>query len=171
MIAYLINNLDIRGGTHKQFLKLLDYTDRQGEPFFIITKKVDFSKTYPDFKRFEDRIRIFPFEKTGKSPLNLMRQIRALRRMVADADCINIHDGGFAVLLPALNGKKVVWQVNDMPTCFKVGVSATAKISFIKRLSKYYLVYCRRYITEFCVNVSKNGDRIKEAFKRDAHVF
>ena len=171
MIAFLINEMDIRGGTHKQFLKMLDYTARQGEPFFILTKKVDFAKTYPDFKKYEDCIRLFPFEKLTKNPLNLLQQMRTLRRMVADADCVNIHDAGFDVLLPALRGKRVIWQVNDLPYCFKYGASSNTEITLLRRILQRYLVFCRRYVTEFCVNVSKNAERIKEAFNRDAHVF
>lgn len=171
MIAFLINELDIRGGTHKQFLKLLDYTERQGEPFYIITRRVDYSKTYPDFKKYENRIRLFPFERLSKNPFDLLKQMRLLRRMVADAECINVHDGGFDVLFPAFRGKKVVWQVNDMPYCFKYGASANTEITFRRQILKRYLILCNRYVTDFCVNVTKNAERIKEAFRRDAHVF
>ena len=171
MIAFLIKELDIRGGTHKQFMKLLDYTERQGESFFIITKKCDFKKTYPDFKKYEEQIRVFPYEKLTKNPLKLLRQMSTLRNMVSSADCVNIHDGGFETLLPALRGKRVVWQVNDLPYCFKYGASANTKITLRRKILKRYLTFCRRYVTEFCVNVTKNAERIKEAFNRDAHVF
>ena len=169
MIAYLINELDIRGGTHKQFLKLLDYTERRGEPFFIVTKRVDFTKTYPDFKRYEDRIRIFDCKRV--KTLRLRSQMRALRRLVADADCVNIHDNGFERLLGAFRGKKVVWQVNDLPFCFRVGAAAGRKHTFNERLRKSRIVRNSGLITEFTVNVSKNRERILKEFGRDARVF
>ena len=66
MIAFLINELDIRGGTHKQLLKLLEYTSARSDDFFIVTKRVDFEKTYPGFRKFENKIRILiKLEKFG----------------------------------------------------------------------------------------------------------
>ena len=50
MIAFLINDLDIRGGTHKQFLKMLDYMSSTEIDFIVITRVLDFDKTFPGFK-------------------------------------------------------------------------------------------------------------------------
>ena len=97
--------------------------------------------------------------------------MRLLRRMVADADCINVHDCGFEILFPAFRGKKVVWQVNDLPYYFQIGASSNVKISWKGKMLKPYLVCCRRFVTDFCVNVSKNRDRIQKTYNRDAHVF
>ena len=46
MIAFLIGDLAMRGGTHKQFLKLLQYAVKEQVDFFVITLHLDFDKTY-----------------------------------------------------------------------------------------------------------------------------
>ena len=65
MIAFLIMNLDVRGGTHKQFLKLIEYTAAQGEPFFIVTRSLDYDKTYPEFRKYSHLIRVLEDEPAG----------------------------------------------------------------------------------------------------------
>ena len=39
-----INELDIRGGTHKQVLRLCEYLIRKGEDVVVYTKKFDINK-------------------------------------------------------------------------------------------------------------------------------
>lgn len=174
MIAFLINELDVRGGTHKQLLKLLDYAEQEKEPFFIVTKRIDLAKTYPGFSQYANRIRLMPEKSIGYNPIHWFRQMSILKHLVKDAHCINIHDNGFEAYLPVLKGKKIIWQVNDLPWVFNVGVhkkNIVIGIKIKKIFVKQYLLYCKRYITEFCVNVSKNRDRIYTCFHRDAHVF
>lgn len=175
MIAYLINELNICGGTHKQFLKLLEYTESQGEDFYIITREVDLEKTYPGFKKYADRIRLFPLERNPKSFFGkisaLYKDIKTLKRLLKPADYVNIHDCGFEFFLPAFYGKKVFWQINDLPFVFKVGVSASSKKTLKEKLLGYYILSFKGVITEFSVNVTKNKERIKQVIGRDAHVF
>lgn len=40
MIAFLISELNICGGTHKQFLKLLEYTEKRGEDLWGTERNV-----------------------------------------------------------------------------------------------------------------------------------
>lgn len=174
MIAFLINELDIRGGTHKQFLKLLEYTAARTDNFFIVTKRVDFDKTYPGFKAFENKIRIFTSAKRGRgklhTALSIRRDIKSLRALVKDADVINIHDQGFELLLPAFKNKKTVWQINDLHPSFSVGCNKDEKTGWRTKVIKRIIAYNCRYIDRFTVNVSKNKERIYSAFKRDADV-
>ncbi|MDE5837813.1 MAG: glycosyltransferase, partial [Paramuribaculum sp.] len=173
MIAFLINELDIRGGTHKQFLKLLEYTRSKTDDFFIVTKRVDFDKTYPGFKAFKDKIRVFtPTVQHSriKRFLNRAKYRSEIKEVLKDADCINIHDQGYEFYLPALKDKKIVWQVNDLPGCFAVGNAKNAKIDWKTRIIKFFIKRAAKVVDVFTVNVTKNAERISKAFKRDAQV-
>lgn len=173
MIAFLITTLNVRGGTHKQLLKLIEYTESQGEDFIIITEPVDWNRTYVGFQKYKDKIRpIFfkPSKHVFSKVFNTIKRISILRKLVKDASVINIHDSGFETFLPAFMGKVVVWQINDLPYYFHVGVSK-GKTTFQDFLRKKYFLFFQKYITAYTVNVSKNQERIKNAFHRDAKVF
>lgn len=174
MIAYLILDLNVRGGTHKQFLKMLEYTEAQGEPFFIVTRYLDLDKTYPEFRRYADRIRVLEEEHGSRSVLarvaRTLRARRRLARMVSDADVINIHDCGFECLLPAFKGKRVVWQINDLLYVFQTGVSAESHLSLRSRAIKQIVLHGLKYVDEITVNVTKNAERVRNCMHRDAKV-
>ena len=66
-IAFVIDNLDVRGGTHKGLLRLCEYTEKQGTDFVILTKNYEKEKTYPEFKKYINRVAailLFPSVKT-----------------------------------------------------------------------------------------------------------
>lgn len=175
MIAYLIADLDVRGGTHKQFLKLLEYTEAQGEPFFIVAMRVDFDKTYPGFKKYSHLIRLFePEPKSSSMPIarykRLRRNCAKLASLLQDADVINLHDGGYDGYLSAFDGIPTVWQINDLNPAFRVGVASKQKDSPGKWLSRKLFLHKLKYIDEITVNVTKNAERIKEKLHRDAKV-
>lgn len=175
MIAFIIENIDVRGGTHKQFLKLLDYTASRGEPFFIVTRRVDLDKTYPGFTRYKDCIRILEDEPQGSRSViawyyRLYKMRRKLARLIKDADVVNVHDNSFELLLPAFRGKRTVWQINDLCYAFRVGVSSGLQDSrFLRRLRRIVLKGLK-YVDEITVNVSKNAERVREQMHRDAKV-
>lgn len=171
MIAFLINELDIRGGTHKQFLKLIEYVDRHTDDYIIITKKVDFEKTYPGFKNFENKIRIFNVSYSGGRIISLLKNMINLRDLIKDVSVINIHGNGFEQLFPALKNKKVIWQVNDLPSIFGTGVSKNIKPSLHHIFLRIYIRISAYVVNYFTVNVSKNKERIKKCFGRNALVF
>lgn len=175
MIAFLIKELNIRGGTHKQFLKLLEFTESKGEEFYIITKDVDLNKTYPGFIKYKDKIKIFEAEKrTNKNPLSLFflhkRNSKKLAQLLRNADVVNIHDPGFETYFDSFKNIPTVWQVNDLPPSFRVGVSAKNNDSLKNWIKRNYYLRLMKYIDKFTVNVTKNATRIKEKFSRDAEV-
>lgn len=175
MIAFLINSLDVRGGTHKQFLKLVQYTEKQKIDFCIVTKKIDLDQTYPEFKQYVDRVRIlneYPKAKhfLGKI-LRVIRSARELRKLVLDATIINVHDPGFEFFFYAFKEKKIVWQVNDLPYYFHVGVSKSSHDTLKVKLLRNFVRYNTKFVDEIVVNVSKNAERIRSCFHRDAHVY
>lgn len=175
MIAFLIANLDVRGGTHKQFLKLLEYTEAQGEPFYIITMRVDFDKTYPGFRKYGHLIRIFEREpKTSSNPIaryrRLKRNCRKLAGLLKDADVANLHDCGFDGYLPAFGGIRTVWQINDLNPAFRTGVAAKSNDTIGKWLSRKLFLHNLKAIDKITVNVTKNAECIKDKLHRDAEV-
>ena len=50
-ILVTINELNIRGGTHKQVLRLCEYLSKNNE-VIIYTKIYEKEKTYPEFEKF-----------------------------------------------------------------------------------------------------------------------
>jgi glycosyltransferase involved in cell wall biosynthesis len=171
MIAFLINEINIRGGTHKQFLKLLEYTEKQQIPFTVITRNLDFDRTYPGFLHFKDKIKIINKQKKGGRLWRLLKNMYLLRKSVKDASIVNIHDYGFESCLPAFFCKKVIWQINDLPGCFRLGVH-TGKVTFKNKLHQLsIIIYQKLFVNEITVNVSKNADRIYQVFKTKSHVF
>jgi glycosyltransferase involved in cell wall biosynthesis len=175
MIAFLINELNIRGGTHKQFLKLLEYTESQQIDFFVVTKEVDYEKTYPGFSKFADRIKVLPVKTEEQSFLSKIiscpGNIYRLRKAIKAASIINIHDNGFEKLLPAFIGKKVIWQVNDLPPHFNPRYITKSK-SITQTLVEWYIMLCQYFFIDvYTVNVTKNADRIYRCFRRKAQVF
>jgi len=173
MIAFLINDLDIRGGTHKQFLKMLDYMSSTEIDFIVITRVLDFDKTFPGFKKYVHKINVIDVKYSNNNFVKIFNYIKTLfllRKVLKSIDVVNIHDGGYEILLPALIGKKVFWQINDLHYCFKVGVGK-GKSSFADICRRNLIKLFSPVVNEFSVNVTKNKLRIKEVFNRDAHVF
>lgn len=174
-IAFLINDINVCGGTHKQFLKLLEYTERQGQDFIIITKVLDLDKTYPGFKRFKDKIIVIDAPSVLKHRY-VCRLIKyyikyKYRQLLKDVNIVNIHDGGFELDLACFEGKKVYWQVNDLPYAFHVGVAKNTEDNPWTRKFREITLNGLKNVTDLSVNVSKNAERVKECFGRDAHVF
>ena len=183
-VAVIINELNIRGGTHKQVLRFCDYLKRMGNKVTIYTRYYDKDLTYPEFNEFE----IVQIGKNGlfspKEDRSFSQKARDLSRDIKlqkefakkiskDTDIINYHDNGMPWTV--YEAKKllhcpVVWQINDMPGCFAVGNMkgrSTGKIGSIKRFAYQHFV---KHVDEITVNVSKNADLVKEIFNRDAKV-
>ena len=174
MIAFLIGDLAMRGGTHKQFLKLLQYAVKEQVDFFVITLHLDFDKTYPEFRQFADRIQQLPTSPRSNRCARIKQRLHdmyILRKWVSKADVVNIHDNGFDTMLPAFVGKKVVWQVNDLPPYFHQGAHKQQHSTFFEHLHRVYLRLFLPIVNDFTVNVTKNAMRIKDLLRRSAHVF
>lgn len=174
MIAFLINELDIRGGTHKQFLKLLDYTSKKNVDFFILTKRINYQHTYPGFQKYRDRIYMLPECNSSNRwmrPMDWIRYAFKLRKILKDVKVVNIHDNGFEMFFAMLPDKKIYWQINDLPPCFQTGVFAS-RISWKNAIKRFIVRFgVRHAVQEISVNVSKNKKRVQSCLHRDAKVF
>lgn len=183
MIAFLTYDIAVRGGTHKQLLKLLDYCQRSNIEFIVIAKYVNLEQTYPGFSLFKDRI--FEINYEFKRPLifkikglrkfakiySYSLYTHKLKRKLANVNIINIHDGGWENELPLLKRKKIFWQVNDLPPCFRVGAHSNLLDTKEYEEERKKIISYSKYVDEFIVNVSKNASRIKLLLNRDSKVF
>lgn len=180
MIAFLINELNVCGGTHKQLLELIEYTERQNLDFFIVTKEIDYALTYPRFQNYSNKIVPFPQEPASLKVLKIgmfgsfvkrLWERKCLKKLISSADVINVHDRGFEQNFDVFYGKKIVWQVNDLPSYCHVGVAKTQKNTWKDRILFSILKRNIKYVSSITVNVNKNAERIRELFHRDAQVF
>ena len=174
MIAYLINELDVRGGTHKQLLKLLDYTADRKIDFFVLTKRVNYQQTYPGFHRYRDRIYIlseFNHSNLWRRPMDWIQYAYKLRKILKDVKVINVHDNGFEMFFVTLPDKNIYWQINDLPPCFQTGVFAN-RISWRNAIKRFIVrLGVGQAVRDISVNVSKNKERVRSCLHRDAKVF
>lgn len=180
-IAVLVNELDIRGGTHKQVLRLCQYL-RSKCDITIYTFVCDLDKTYPEFKSFKivvldnscddcknDRFinKLKPFKK-------LRKQYALLQLIDKDTDIINIHDNGFCGLMflsKFIRNHKLVWQINDLPGLFCVGASKNEKNNSLSaKRKRFFYKYVASKVDKITVNVTKNKERVEECLGTEASV-
>lgn len=182
-IAVVVNELNIRGGTHKQVLRLCQYLEKEKIDFVLCTKYYEAEKTYPGFKDFNilylytgtcgrtaagrniaKRIRNYVAEK---------KESRALYDLIPnDVNIINVHDVSLEdfIRLSTGKGKKVIWQINDLSPVFIVGASKTQKDSLYKKYKRREIKNIAKKVAKITVNVTKNKNRVKKFLNRDAEV-
>lgn len=176
-ILFLIRELDVRGGTHKQLLKLLDYTASCNIGFAILTFVIDYDYTYPGFRKYSKQIILFPPRRPWLLRIKGLRKYYSkykdlrLRLLVRKFDVVNIHDNGLEEIMPLLTNKRIVWQINDLPyypgNLKYVGLESEDAIPECKTIFEQNL----QRVSDITVNVSKNADRLRKFYGRDAHVF
>lgn len=177
-IAFVIYDINVCGGTHKQLLKLIEYTERQGQDFVIITKTLDLDKTYIGFKKYADKIKVFNYYDYPSIFRHriIRRFIPAynkwkLSNYIKDCNIVNIHDNGFEEIYPLTKGKKVFWQINDLHGAFHIGVSANKPDTQWYQEMRSYIINTTEHFKGIVVNVTKNAERVKQCLDRDSHVF
>lgn len=180
-ILFLIREINICGGTHKQLLKLLDYATFCNIDFTVVTFQLDYEKTYSGFLKYRKQIISLSPERPWFLKIKGLRkfyknyvrcyQVLTIKRIARKVDVVNVHDTGMEELFQLFPNKKIYWQINDLPyypedqkrASFIDEESAVrAKAAFERALG---------YVTDITVNVSKNADRLKKYYGRDSHVF
>lgn len=163
-IAIMINELNVRGGTQKQVLRLAEFLIRNEHNVTIFTKQYEYNKTYPDFSDY----RVIELNKNKENSL-----FSVCRYLASKFDIINIHDNGFSryiIVLGMLYRKRIVWQINDLPMHFRVGAAKDTE----KRISDGLLCLvsrlAARYVSRITVNVSKNQRLVEKCLKKNAQV-
>lgn len=170
-IAVIVNELNIRGGTHKQVLRLCQYLREHNINFVLCTKIYESEKTYKEFENF-DIISLYD-EKSNLKNYGQKHDNRDLFSIIPDdVDIFNVHDNQLngLIYLALRKRKKVVWQINDLPSSFHVGVNKKSDNLFKDYLTKLAIKHMAKKIDTITVNVSKNRDRVKNGMKKDAKV-
>ncbi|MBR4765400.1 MAG: glycosyltransferase family 4 protein [Clostridia bacterium] len=182
-VAIVVNEINIRGGTHKQVLRLCEYLESQRIPFKLFTRYLQLDKTYPEFSRFEtEYISNEPIQRLSnkgiaskiKSRVQLYKEEKRLFSKISkDFDIINIHDNGIPnIIWWATKRKKtrVIWQINDLPGCFNVGVSSNEDDNLKKKVRRCLFRILAHSVDLITVNVTKNKLQIRNNMGIDAEV-
>lgn len=182
-IAVVVNELNIRGGTHKQVLRICQYLRNNGDDVYIYTKYYDSYKTYPEFMDFDINY-LCKEPKKWKGILqkinalfdffilDYMRERKIYHMIPQDIDVINVHDNGLHYLcdMAKKDNKKVVWQINDLSGVFLVGTNKNNNLTIFDRCRKKYIEKVSGKIDKITVNVTKNKERVKACLNREADV-
>lgn len=179
-IAIIVNDLCIRGGTHKQVLRLCQYLKEQDVDFGLYTKYYDKFATYPEFEEFnviflKDKPTTFLCgdsftERIKRAKQKKKEDMELLELIPKDIDVYNFHDNGMLWMMKWAKTKRkawVVWQSNDLPVCYRIWLSD----NFKHKISRLVYKPIINKIDLITVNVGKNRDRIVALMNRDAKVF
>lgn len=178
-VLVVIKDLNIRGGTHKQVLRLCDYLDKNNE-VIIFTRIYEKEKTYSGFEKFNiitpkinNNIKDNIISKIINRIKNNIIEDKALKKLLDDVDIVNIHDCGVVRLVKVAKkkNKKVVLQINDVPNCFLEGHEKGQSDSLKKKLQRIMFRNLIMKVDKITVNVTKNKEIVKRCFNRDAEVF
>lgn len=178
-ITYLIDELSIRGGTHKQLLRLCQYSEKQNLDFEIINKSNNLQEFgYREFSTYNDKIKHFKASDDGTigKRINQIKVQFEIAKYLKNSnpDIINIHDNGFqyVIVFSKILGikSKIFWQINDLPSCFRVGNVKNAKWKVTFLYSQAMMKLAAKLTNKITVNVSKNKERVKKKLNADAEV-
>src|SRR5580698_4164524 len=114
-VCLLIESLSVRGGTHKQLLRLAQYLRSSGDRVDIVTREYEPSQCYEEFGGFE--IRTAARGVSGRLG-RIASGLRLEAMIPEDSDVLNVHDQGCElIVLESLRRRRalpVVWQINDL---------------------------------------------------------
>ena len=170
-IAVIVNELNIRGVTHKQVLRLCQYLKKNNIDFVLCTKIYENAKTYKEFENF-DIISLYNENLNLKNYGQKYDNQNLFNIIPDDIDIFNVHDNQLnsLIYLALRKKKKIVWQINDLPSAFHVGVNKKSNSLIKDNLTKLAIRYMVKKINVITVNVSKNRDRVKNSMKKNAEV-
>lgn len=177
-VAIYVADLDVRGGTQKQVLKLAQYLIASGHAVTIFTPCYAPEKTYAEFSRLDVvSLRTKSNDHLWSAKLfgRLFDQLRLFLRS-RSFDIVNPHDNRtkFFVILHAIFSKsKQIWQLNDLDPAF--GITGKSKLNFIRRrisqpLNRYFAKIAAYAVDEITVNVTKNAQRVNKYLNKNATV-
>lgn len=176
-IAVVINELNIRGGTHKQVLRLCQYLEYRKIEFKLLTKYYDPQKTYPEFEQYHPES-LYNTDEEFRKKRNIFEKVKTTRRFMKmvpdDYEIVNVHDSGLqwvTSLASFRKNTKVVWQINDLPSCYRVGVGKKSNTSKSDKLQCGFYHWLANRTDAITVNVTKNKQRVETCMDKPAEVF
>ena len=174
-VAIYVSELDVKGGTHKQVLRLAQHLRDRRHNVNIITARFVPGLGYPEFADFPiiTMPEVTYFGMFGKI-FNYMRPAWLAMNMPS-ADIVNVHDNRsllFGLVAKLFGkGKRYVWQINDLDPTFKIGAhrryERPSLREILQRIANRWWAHSVDAIT---VNVSKNRIRVQECLGKDAIV-
>ena len=189
-VCLAVNEMNIRGGTHKQVLRLAQYLKGKAISFQWLTREFDINKTYPDCSEFDiiqlkggvrkkkasDIFMGRVFFKFYNFFYELWDQYCLSKKIEKDVDLVNVHDNGlsFFMLLVLFRNIKLAWQINDVPACFHRGVAQGSDVGMMSRIidavkRKIYRAIARSTCL-ITVNVTKNKRLVEQYLNQEAVV-
>ena len=171
-IALYVGELDIKGGTHKQVLRLAQYLVRQGHVVQVLTPVFVPATTFPEFAQLDVVALHNGPPKHGFE--RLMRRLSPVRLALKlpRVDMVNIHDNrGVLFFFTAWllgRGRSYVWQINDLHPSFQLGNSAHIKRRWTQPIARGFNRLMARMVDRITVNVGKNVQRVREHLGVDA---
>lgn len=180
-IAIIVRDLNIKGGTQKQFLRLAQFLNSKGHNVEIIAYNYypyDFYKGIEDIKVNYLRFGKIYKKKQGNLAILFSGVVFQLLKLInRQTDIVNIHDNGLEILIPFVKlfrpKAKIVWQVNDLPYILGEGFAKAKrngqnKFKFI--IAKIFYRFISLLVDEITVNVTKNKILVGKYFGKDARV-
>lgn len=174
-VAIYVSELDVKGGTHKQVLRLAQHLRKHRYDIQIITARYQAGQGYPEFAEFP--ILTFPESMHSGMIGKLMNRLRPARLAMCmpRVDIVNVHDNRgllFGFIASMLGkGKRYVWQINDLDPAFKIGAHRNhGRSTFREIRQRLANRWWANRVDAITVNVSKNCARVKEYLHKDATV-
>jgi glycosyltransferase involved in cell wall biosynthesis len=165
-IVLFVAELDVKGGTHKQVLRLSEYLVKQGHSVKIYTPTFDQANTYPEFANLEI---VSLYKNSTDSRLErLLRSFTsiALAFKIKKVDVINIHDNRgllfFFTCFILKRASSYVWQINDLDPAFRLGNSLNVKFRIDHPISRFFNRLMAKLVDRITVNVGKNISRVRD---------
>jgi len=197
-IALVIRDLNIRGGTQKQLLRLAEFLRKEGHDVKIFTQNFNPHNIYRGIEEFTVKTlplnsnidrkaekKRFRGQKWGKldkalkmirlHAINLWISLKFVKMMEKDVEIINLHDLGLSPIIlfaKMLRPRaKIVWQINDLPAFFKKGVHSQVRERWYFPIMRGYFRFMTKLVDRITVNVTKNKIRAKECLGVEAEVY
>jgi glycosyltransferase involved in cell wall biosynthesis len=171
-VCLLIESLSVRGGTHKQLLRLAQYLRSSGDRVDIVTREYEPSQCYEEFGGFE--IRTAARRVSGRLG-RIASGLRLEAMIPEDSDVLNVHDQGCElIVLESLRRRRalpVVWQINDLHPAYRAGPHTGAKAHWLHPLQRFIGRLVAKRCQALTVNVTKNAGRVAKQMGVEARVF
>lgn len=175
-ISLAISDLSVRGGTHKQLLRLAQYLVRTGHQVEIVTYEYVPENCYPEFRDFVIKTPFGSGRGSQRHSLNRIVGAWKLAKCISpDSEVLNIHDLGceWMALAVIMLRKKlpVVWQVNDLHPAFRVGPFRQLRGSWKHYIHRSVSKLVAHHAKSVTVNVTKNADLVTRLYGVKPSVF
>jgi glycosyltransferase involved in cell wall biosynthesis len=176
-VSLVISDLSVRGGTHKQLLRLAQYLVDSGDKVEILTYEYVPQTCYREFESF--RIKTCSGAdgnvKGHRRGERLVRGYKLAKLVDPETEILNVHDLGCEWTMLAVTMLRrdlpIVWQINDLHPAFRVGPSKGVEPYWmhpIHRAIGRFLAHRARAVT---VNVTKNAERVSHGLGIEPRVY